>query len=114
MTMRLPADELRYQQYRENDQLTSILEIEKLREWQFWSLVENAFPHSKIATVGHMIVLKREAQYTELTSAEWSEFLSIILELDNEYDIALLNFASMRSVTNIVHIHVAKLRSEYK
>jgi hypothetical protein len=114
MSFRLSEDEAVYQQAKLNDELIPINQEPPIFTYTYWRMVHNRFPHTKLATVHVMIVLNREAKFTELTSEEWLELYNIMLDVQHEFDIMLYNFPSMSSVKNIPHIHLQTLKQEHK
>lgn len=114
MTMRLPADEQKYTEAKAAGDLKPIHQEPAIQDFEYWRIVDNRFPHTRISDVDHLLVLKREAAIADVTAAEWSELLSLYSRLDGEYDVITHNFASMRSVQSIPHFHLYKLKVGYK
>lgn len=114
MTMRSAQGEDRYTQAKKDKDLKSILDEESLKDYRFWRIVVNRFPHDKIADVNHMIVCKRKTTIDKLQGFELLELFSIIHEVQNGYDCVLMNLPSMSSVPDIPHVHLYKLKTEYR
>lgn len=110
MTMRLDETEMAYKEA----VLPGLHNETPLCEWGKWVLVDNAFPHDKIAEVDHLLVLKREAAIHDIDELEFMELWKIVNELQDDYDCVLFNLPSMRSVANIPHVHLYKLKAEYR
>jgi hypothetical protein len=111
MTMRLPSTEEAYQQAKPH--LIGLLNEPRLKEWKYWAVIENAYPHDKIADIDHLLILTRESAVTEIGLPEFIELQSILVEVQNGYDCTTFNFPSMRSVFNVPHLHLYKLKKEY-
>ena len=115
MTARTDAMERAYQEARAAGTLEQLNEVAPLKEWAYWKLIPNRFPHDKLNVKHLMIVLKREANIWEIEQAELNNLWRDILpSLDAEYDYVKINLAAMRSVANVPHLHVAVYRSEFR
>lgn len=114
MTMRLPETEKSYQEWKGSGLLPGLHAEPVLFYWQYWRIVDNAAPHDRIAEEDKLVVLNRKSRLDELTYDEWRELFHIMMSLDNRFDATLFNFASMRSVEDIPHLHLYKLKPEFK
>lgn len=115
MSVRSDETEALYQAAKRSRTLPSLLDEEPIHDWQYWKLVENRYPHDKLVEVHHMAVLKREADVYMLDSAELQELWYEVLPwADKHYDFAKLNFASMRSINAIPHIHLCVYKESLK
>ena len=112
--MRLAADERKYTLAKQNNELVPLYTEPKIQDFIYWCVVANRFPHSRIADVDDLLVLKREANIGDISRAEWQELFMIYPSLDGDYDLITHNFASMRSVITIPHFHLYKLKKGYK
>lgn len=115
MTARTEATERAYQQARKNGTLDNLIDVEPVREWTHWKLIENRFPYDKLNTKHFMVVLKREPEsYWALNEYELYElWWDIIPELDNEFHYLKINLQQLRSVNGIPHIHVCDHKPEF-
>jgi len=78
-----------------------------LHEWKYWVLIPNDFPYDAVLSKHNMLVPKRAfPDLSESTDEEFHELQDIKLELSGEYDAALENFKSNRSVSEHFHLHV--------
>ncbi len=114
MTKRLAADEAAYKIAITSGTLVPLhLEV-PIYDFHYWKIIENRFPHSKIANENHLLVLKRECAITHILPAEWAEFLEIMQQISHLYDNITYNLPGMSSVKNVVHYHLYRLKPEYK
>lgn len=114
MSVRTDECEARYTEARDSGLLVPLYDAPTVRDYTYWKLVKNDFPHDKLNTRHYMVVLKRESDIWELTNYEIYELWREILpELDKEFHYFKLNGAALRSVTNIPHIHVCDHKEEY-
>lgn len=115
MTARTEAMERAYQDAKKRGDLVPLHEVLPLKEWYYWKLIPNAFPHDKLNVKHYMVVLKREADLWNLTNYEIYELWREILPwLDDQYDYVKLNLQAMRSVANVPHLHVCIYKEEYR
>lgn len=115
MTMRTPGLEEKYQSAITWRKLKDLRKEKPIQDFKYWLIVENRFPHDKIAEVNHMIVLKREcSSLLRLWPREWRELFVIIWRNRDKYDTFTYNLPSMTSIKNIPHAHLYKLKKEFK
>lgn len=115
MTMRLPEDEAKYTLAKQNNDLVPLFSEPPIRDFKYWRIVDNRFPHTRIADTNHMIVLKRECKSLMLIKPmEWVELLKIIIEVASDYDNFAYNLPSMSSVKTIPHAHLYRFKKGYK
>lgn len=114
MTTRLATDEAAYQAAKAAKTLIPLHLEEPIADFQYWKIIENRFPHSRIADENHLLVLKRECSIDDIQSVEWVEFLSILQQIGQRYDTVAYNLPGVRSIKNIVHCHLYRLKPEYK
>ena len=115
MTMRTPETEAKYATDRLNNNLTPLNKVEPMKEWRFWKLIENSYPHDRHHTVHHMLVLKRpRPNVWRINLFEWLELCRILEEVNPQYDYWKVNFSALQSIKNLPHIHLCVLKSEYK
>lgn len=115
MTMRTPELEQEYQSAIRWRKLKDLRYEIPVRVFKHWMIVENRFPHDKIAEVNHMIVLKRAcSDLRRIKASEWLELLFIVWRIKHNYDTFTYNLPSMSSIKNIPHAHLYKLKKEFK
>lgn len=113
--MRLPADEEKYTQAKLNNDLVPLFSEPAIKDFKYWRIVDNRFPHTRIADTNHMIVLKRECtSLLHIHFKEWNELLHIIMQIRQDYDNIAYNLPSMSSVKTIPHAHLYKFKVGYK
>lgn len=113
--MRLPADEEKYTQAKLNNDLVPLFSEPPIKDFKYWRIVDNRFPHTRIADTNHMIVLKREcATMRHIKLFEWAELLQIVWMVKDDYDNFAYNLPSMSSVKSIPHAHLYKFKIGYK
>lgn len=115
MTMRTKTGEEKYQRAIRNNKLTKLYNEKVIKDFTFWMIVENRFPHNKIAKVNHMLVLKRECDgLSFIRFEEWFELEGIMAKIKHNYDNLVFNFPSMSSIKTVPHAHLYKLKKEFK
>ena len=114
MTKRLEADETAYKTAKATSNLIPLYLEEPIADYRYWKIIENRFPHSKIADENHLLVLKRECTLEHIKPAEWMEFRRILQEIGASYDNVVYNLPGMSSIKSIVHCHLYRLKAEYK
>lgn len=115
MTMRLPEDEAKYTQAKKDGNTTLLFNEPPIKDYKYWRIVDNRFPHSRIAETNHMIVLKRECKSLMLIKPmEWVELLKVIIDVADEYDNFAYNLPSMSSVKTIPHAHLYRFNELHK
>lgn len=115
MTMRLPMDEAAYTVAKANNDLKPLYSEPAIRDYRYWRIVNNRFPHTRIADTNHMIVLKRECKSLMLIKPmEWVELLKVVIEVAGDYDNFAYNLPSMSSVKTIPHAHLYKFNELHK
>jgi hypothetical protein len=117
MTARTEKTEQAYQEARARGDLQALDEIEPIREWTHWKLVENRFPHDKLNCRHFILALKRKVapeDYWGLTEYELYElWWDIFPEVDNEFHYVKINLAELRSVNNVPHLHLCDHLPEF-
>jgi len=114
MTARTEEMEAKYQEARRKGDLTPINEEKTIKEWVYWALVVNRFPHDKLNTRHHMVVLKRKCSIWNITLEELCELWYIVLKwADKKYHYGKINFRRLRSIKGIPHIHLCDHKEEY-
>lgn len=114
MSMRTRRTERAYRKAKRNGKLIPLAEEYRLREWKYWILVDNGYPHDRHHTRNHLLVRKRRGSIFSLRLWEWAELLEIYNEVKDDYDCAKLNFPSMISVPEYLHFHLLNLKDRYK
>lgn len=114
MTARTPALEAKYQEAKREGNLQPLHEIEPIKEWTFWKLVPNKYPHNKLNVKHDMLVLKRPIGVWSMSLHEWAELYRILAEVDDQYDYSKLNLSAMRSINTTPHVHLCVYKEEYR
>ncbi len=115
ISLRTDKDEQAYLTAKIQNNLHSLKDEPRLREWQFWALIENRFPYSLPFKTHHMLIPKREASESDLSSEEEAELKKIIEELKTDYDCRIINNPRQQSQKGHFHIHFLEykdMRSE--
>lgn len=115
MTMRTEKAEAIYAQAKAEGSLRPLYDERLVKDFKYWRIVENRFPHDKIAEVNHLLVLKRECQdLSFIRLYEWHELFLVLWEIRKDYDNFVYNLPAMSSIKNIPHAHLYRLKKEYK
>lgn len=115
MSLRTLYTETTYQYDRRENRLTPLLDEPRLREWRYWALIDNRYPHDRLADTHHMLVLKRPAaNMWRINIFEWLELRRILEELNPAYDCWKVNFTGLQSIKGLPHIHLYQLKQIYK
>ncbi len=115
MTMRTQKVEKHYAEVKEQGGLRPLYDETPIKDFKYWRIVENRFPHDKIADLNHMIVLKREVKdIRHINLMEWIQLLKVVWYIRHDYNTFTYNLPSMSSVKNIPHAHLYRLRQEYR
>ncbi|MBI4034438.1 dihydrofolate reductase family protein [Candidatus Saccharibacteria bacterium] len=110
-TMRLAKDEARYRARLKAGNVHRLEELPALKEFKYFKIVDNEYPHTRIAVRHHMLVPKRVVDHwTKLNQQEWREFQQIDKYLSKKYDCIKLNYPSYITMSYIVHWHLYNLR----
>jgi hypothetical protein len=103
----MPKDEHRYHKAKKQGAARkSLLEEPRIREWEHWALIENAFPYSSAFSTHHMLIPKRVVSRKDLSRYEKDELHVVLEELEQEYDCYLVNFPSKQSIVHHYHVHM--------
>lgn len=116
MSVRTDQMEDRYTAAKAAGTLVPLHKLVAVKDYTYWKLVHNMFPHDKLNTRHYMVVLKRECPdiWQGLTNNEIYELWREILpSLDKEFHYFKLNGAALRSIQNVPHIHVCDHKEEY-
>lgn len=114
MSMRTRRTEAAYSRAKQDGSLRPLADEYHLREWKYWVLIDNRFPHDLHHTKNHLLVRKKTGSIYSLRLWEWAELLEIYHELKLEYDYLKLNFPSVISVPDYLHFHLMTLKDRYK
>jgi hypothetical protein len=113
VSLRMPKDEHRYHKAKKQGAARkSLLDEPRLREWEHWALIENAFPYSSAFSTHHMLVPKRVVSRKDLSKQEQAELHIVLEELEPVYDCYLVNFPSKQSIVHHYHIHMLVYKTE--
>ncbi|MCA9348239.1 hypothetical protein KC867_02420 [Candidatus Saccharibacteria bacterium] len=105
VSLRTPRGERYYAQAKSKGVTRPLLDEPRIKEWQYWALIDNDFPYSGAFKVHHMLIPKRVVSRKDLNQHELTELDSIVDDLSEEYDCYLINFAKKQSIKNHYHIH---------
>ena len=115
MSLRTDATEADYTKAKQDGTLKPLVDEEALREWKYWKLIKNRFPHDRHHVESDLLVLKEQGlTFFTLTADQYAELRLIYTEIYKEYDYMKINFPSVISVPEFVHVHLLKLKEEYK
>lgn len=115
MTMRTPAMEAEYTVAKKNGSLVPLLDEPAIKEWQYWKLIANRFPHNRHHVRNDLLVLKEPAiNFFAVRPVAFVELQHIYAEVAADYDYMKINFPSVISVPDFVHVHLLTLKKEYK
>lgn len=82
-----------------------------IKEFKYFTIISNDFPHDRIADVHHMLIPKRIVNsWKKLHWYELREFRKMDEYLSAHYDGIALNLPSINSITNIVHWHLYRYK----
>lgn len=120
MSVRTPELEKLYCQKKAAGELVPLIDVHPIKEWYYWKLIKNDFPHDKIVTSAHyMLVLKRKCPdwWDGMKNNEIMElFRTIIPELDPKeqgHHFIKINLEAMRSISEYPHFHVCEYLPEF-
>lgn len=86
-------------------------EATSIKEFKFWRIVDNLFPHDRIAKTNHIIISKRHTIYEELNKLEKKEFEIIkSAYIEKEYEVMLEVTQKKKSIPGHFHIHLMILK----
>ena len=114
MSLRTSATEKAYKTAQRNGTLIPLLQEPWLKEYKYWVIIDNRFPHDKHNTRNHMLVLKRNCRIGQVKKREWLELPKIYYLLGHKYDAIKLNLPSMISITDTVHMHLYNFKERNK
>jgi diadenosine tetraphosphate (Ap4A) HIT family hydrolase len=84
-----------------------ICEKKAIKDFIHWKIVKNIWPYDKIAEKHDMIVPKRHAAETTLTSEEWAEFQKIKADLLHQnYEYLIEATHQKKSIPGHFHLHL--------
>lgn len=107
VSLRSYRDEINYSiRKKQTKKLKPLHEEPRLKEWQHWALIENAYPYTITFKTNHMLIPKREVAKKDLSKSELAELDKILEELADVYDCHLTNFPKKQSRKNHFHIHM--------
>ena len=109
--LRTPETQARYEADLASGKAGKLWDMPSLYEFNLFRIINNDYPHDKIAAVHHMLIPKRIVKhFYELTLEELSEFLQIDRELSNKYHCIKRNYPALISVPEILHWHLYQLK----
>lgn len=114
VSLRTTRDELYYNKVKQKRAPKTLLEEDRIKEWQHWALIDNDFPYSAAFKIHHMLIPKRVVDEKNLTDDEHDEMHEIINELSEVYDCILLNFKKKQSIRDHFHLHLLIYKDKRK
>lgn len=110
-TLRSAPIERRYRRDLAAGRTKPLEQITPLKEFKHFTIIDNQYPHDRIAKVHHLLVPKRVVDHwTKLNWRERREFKQIDGYLSKTYDCIKLNYPSYISVKYIVHWHLYSMK----
>lgn len=106
VSLRTRAGEIYYEQAKKMGASKPLVEEERLKQWQYWALIDNSFPYSAAFKTHHMLIPKRVTTEQSLRAEERKELKDILYELSDQYDCHMTNFSKKQSIKNHYHIHL--------
>src|SRR3989344_1623205 len=78
-----------------------------ITEFQYWRIIKNNFPYTRIATLHHMVVPKRHVKEDELSQEEWMEYNQLKHSYINDnYEFIIEATNRRKSIPAHFHIHL--------
>lgn len=117
VSLRTSNEEIRYlKAKKKGDAGKPFLEEKRLKEWNYWAVIPNAFPYSAAFKVHHMLIPKRVVSQLNLSQEEQKELQEIInlITDEQEYDCMLTNFPRNQSNKEHFHIHLLVFKDRRK
>ena len=83
-----------------------------VKEFEYWVIIKNYFPHDAISEVNHLLITKRVTPllWSNLTEDEIAEYWEIKEYVRESYDCLMENFPSIQSVPKHFHLHLMVLK----
>jgi len=116
MTLRLPETEARYQADIVAGKTQSLQDVEPRREWKYWKLIPNKYPHDRLYAYHDLLIPKRMlATLRETKPKELEEYIEITTRaLVDDYDCVFINFPSKQTIRTLFHAHLGVFKDEIK
>lgn len=107
MTLRTKKTEEAYNQAKIDGKLTPLRHLPSIKNFKYWRLVNNDFPHDKETITHHMLVpIRVVPEFGQITLEEFFELYLLENEiLAGDYDAFKRNTNRQRSVFDHYHIH---------
>ena len=83
-----------------------LIDEPRIKQWQYWALIDNAFPYGAAFRVHHLLIPKRVVSEQALNAQEKEELPKVLAELGQTYDCHLTNFSKNQSIKSHYHIHL--------
>lgn len=107
---RYKKDEKHYKRLRDKGHLEGgckLCEHSSIKEFQYWKIIENSFPYTRIAQLHHMIIPKRHIKEEELSQEEWMEYREVKNGYINEnYEFIIEPTQRKKSIPAHFHLHL--------
>lgn len=92
----------------------ALCEKSSIKAFKHWRIVENSFPHDRIADLHHMIVLNRHVTEAQLSGEEQAELVALKSGYLNEvYDGLWESTPKDKSIPSHHHLHLMVLRDVF-
>lgn len=104
-SLRSPDGQRQYMINKEAGLMKRLIDEPQIKEWEYWTLINNEYPYDAVYRTSHMLIPKRVVTKKDLNKTELNELNQIIEELSDEYDCYLVNFANKQSIKSHFHIH---------
>lgn len=107
MTLRTDETQARYDQDRAAGKLVPLKDIPSIRDFAYWRLIHNEYPHDKETDLHHMLVPMRVfPEMMDMNMNEWTELVELMTEiLNDKYDSFKVNTDKQRTIPDHFHVH---------
>ena len=106
-SLRTEAGERKYAEDKAKGELKALADEPSIVDWKHWRSIQNKYMYDTVLKEHHMLVPRRVfGTFQEVSLVEMVELLSILKDLDQQYDAVVLNTARRRSVPDHFHVHL--------
>lgn len=105
-SLRTRAGEVAYITAKQMGATVPLIDEPRLKQWQYWAIIDNAFPYGSAFKTHHLLIPKRVVSQQNLSSDEKEELIEVLAELGQEYDCQIINFSRNQSIKSHYHIHL--------
>lgn len=114
VSLRTDKDEKAYSRAKKAKTSRPLHKEPRIKEWQYWALIDNEYPYSVAFKTHHMLIPKRKVAQQNLSKQERTELDNILAELNADYDCLQINFVRNQSVRDHFHIHLLEFKTKRK